>query len=85
MSDQIKRSVTIAGHRTSISLEPPFWDALKELACRRKLSVNELVRKIDATRTEGANLSSAVRVFILYEVQKRAADSTAPDPSDAEE
>lgn len=85
MSDQIKRSVTIAGHRTSISLEPPFWDALKELACRRKLSVNELVRKIDATRTEGTNLSSAVRVFILYEVQKRAATPTAPGPLGSEE
>ncbi|MBV1886346.1 MAG: ribbon-helix-helix domain-containing protein, partial [Parvibaculaceae bacterium] len=44
-------------------------------------SVNELVRKIDATRTEGANLSSAVRVFILYEVQNRAAVLTTPHVS----
>lgn len=85
MSDQIKRSVTIAGHRTSISLEPPFWDALKELACRRTLSINGLVRKIDETRTEGTNLSSAVRVFILYEVQKKTAPPTTPPALDAEE
>ena len=59
---QVKRSVTIAGHRTSVSLEEPFWDGLKELACSRKLSVSALVREIDAGRDPEENLSSAIRV-----------------------
>ena len=59
----IKRSLTIAGHRTSVSLEPAFWEALKDIARRRDASVNALVAEIDAART--GNLSSAVRVFVL--------------------
>ncbi|MBC8158549.1 MAG: ribbon-helix-helix domain-containing protein [Alphaproteobacteria bacterium] len=58
-----KRSVMIAGHATSISMEPAFWDELKELAAGRGLSVNRLIEEIDHTR-EG-NLSSAVRVYVL--------------------
>lgn len=58
-----KRSVTIAGHRTSVSLEEPFWDALKDLARRRGISVNDLVTDIDARRT--GNLSSAIRIHVL--------------------
>jgi predicted DNA-binding ribbon-helix-helix protein len=65
MTGQIKRSMTISGHRTSITLEQPFWDALKEIACRDKLSVTELVRQIDAQREATGSLTSAVRVFIL--------------------
>ena len=60
----LKRSLTIAGHRTSIALEPPFWQALDELAAARGLSLPELVRDIDETRSE-ANLSSALRVAAL--------------------
>ena len=59
----VKRSVRIAGHATSVSLEPAFWDALCELARRRGLSVNALLSRIDAERA--GNLSSAVRVFVL--------------------
>lgn len=59
-----KRSLTIAGHRTSVSLEAPFWDALGELARRRGLSVQALVAAIDRSRGE-SNLSSAVRVHVL--------------------
>jgi predicted DNA-binding ribbon-helix-helix protein len=59
----IKRSVRIAGHATSVSLEPAFWQALLEIAALRGLSVNVLVAMIDAERT--GNLSSALRVFIL--------------------
>jgi len=62
---QVKRSVTIAGHRTSVSLEEPFWDGLKELACSRKLSVSALVREIDAGRDPEENLSSAIRVAVF--------------------
>ncbi|GGF17618.1 hypothetical protein GCM10011611_24350 [Aliidongia dinghuensis] len=58
-----KRSVVIAGHRTSVSLETAFWAGLKEIAEQRGLSVNRLVETIDAAR--GTNLSSAIRVFVL--------------------
>ena len=59
----IKRSVRIAGHATSVSLEPAFWDALCEIASRRRRSVNALLSEID-TRRNG-NLSSAIRLFVL--------------------
>tara|TARA_R110000824_G_scaffold390760_15_gene587941 strand:- start:43651 stop:43884 length:234 start_codon:yes stop_codon:yes gene_type:complete len=65
MPAEIKRSVSISGHRTSISLEQPFWEALKEVACSLDVSVNELVRRIDEERDAEGNLSGAVRVFIL--------------------
>jgi predicted DNA-binding ribbon-helix-helix protein len=58
-----KRSVVIAGHRTSVSLETAFWSGLKEIAERRGVSVNRLVETIDAARA--TNLSSAIRVFVL--------------------
>jgi predicted DNA-binding ribbon-helix-helix protein len=64
-----KRSVDIAGHRTSVSLEAPFWDALAEIAARRKTSMNALIASIDGAR-EG-NLSSALRVFVLHDLQKQ--------------
>ncbi|PWC45707.1 ribbon-helix-helix domain-containing protein [Azospirillum sp. TSO22-1] len=66
-----KRSVLIAGHPTSVSLEEEFWDALKAEAAARGVSVNALIEEIDAGRA--GNLSSAVRVFILIELQRRLA------------
>lgn len=65
-----KRSVTVAGHRTSVSLEEPFWRALWEIAARRGVSVPALIEHIDRTRE--VNLSSAIRVFVLEESQSRA-------------
>ena len=62
-SSLIKRSVRIAGHATSVSLETPFWQALHALAARRGQSVNLLLAAIDAERR--GNLSSAIRVFVL--------------------
>jgi predicted DNA-binding ribbon-helix-helix protein len=63
-----KRSVMIAGHRTSVSLEDPFWAALREVAGARGQSVQALIGAIDAGR--GAqNLSSAIRVFVLEAVR----------------
>ena len=59
----VKRSVRIAGHATSISLEAPFWRALCDIAATRGISVNSLVAAIDAER--GGNLSSAIRLFVL--------------------
>jgi predicted DNA-binding ribbon-helix-helix protein len=67
--------MTIAGHRTSITLEQPFWDALKEIACSDKKSVTELVRSIDAERNNTGSLTSAVRVFILLRVKQKTACS----------
>ena len=58
-----KRSVKISGHSTSLSLEGIFWDALKEVAAGRGLSLNALIEEID--RGRGGNLSSAVRVYLL--------------------
>lgn len=58
-----KVSVVVGGHRTSVSLEPAFWEALTEIAMRRGVSVNELVTEIDRDRE--TNLSSAIRVFVL--------------------
>ncbi|MBT7944040.1 MAG: ribbon-helix-helix domain-containing protein [Alphaproteobacteria bacterium] len=62
-----KRSVMIAGHATSVSLEAAFWEALKNIAKRRGLSLNALIAEIDRERTDTAqaNLSSAIRVFVL--------------------
>ena len=58
-----KHSVTIAGHRTSVTLEKPFWDSLKEIAEAQGQSVNALIEKID--QQQSGNLSSALRVFVL--------------------
>ena len=69
----IKRSVLIAGHATSISLEPVFWDALREAAAEEELPLNALVARIDAGRIEAAdppNLASAIRVW-LFERERR--------------
>ncbi|MBY0256945.1 ribbon-helix-helix domain-containing protein [Methylobacterium sp.] len=66
-----KRSVMIAGHRTSVSLEDPFWEALRAIAAARGQSVQALIGVIDAGR-EGQNLSSAIRVFVLASVRAQA-------------
>lgn len=68
----IKRSVVVAGHRTSISLEPAFWDDLAAIARRRGLSVNALVTEIDRDRGKAGNLSSAVRLYVLAEAKATA-------------
>jgi len=60
-----KRSLDIAGHRTSVSLEAPFWEALADIAAERKLSLAALVAEIDRRRAPETNLSSAIRVFVL--------------------
>ena len=64
-----KRSVTIAGHRTSLSLEPEFWGALRDQAKTRGWSLARLIGEIDRGRA-GRNLSSAVRVFLLTEAER---------------
>ena len=64
-----KRSVTIAGHKTSLSLEEAFWDALKAEAAAEGISLNRLIARIDAGRR--GNLSSAVRVYLLERLRAR--------------
>ena len=66
-----KRSVSIRGHRTSLSLEDAFWDELSTMAQIRDMSVAALITEIDRTRSGG--LSSAVRLFILEDLKKKAA------------
>ena len=66
-----KRSVMLAGHKTSVSLEDPFWDALNKIAASEGVTTTTLVARIYINRT-GHNLSSAIRVFVLDHFQKRA-------------
>jgi predicted DNA-binding ribbon-helix-helix protein len=73
--DVVKRSVSVAGHRTSVSLEAPFWDALREAAAGRGRSVQALIGEIDAGRGT-QNLSSAIRVFVLRWAREQAEAAT---------
>lgn len=61
----VKRSVTIRGHRTSFSLEAPFFEGLMTIATQRGMALAALVAEVDGARPKGANLSSALRVFVL--------------------
>jgi predicted DNA-binding ribbon-helix-helix protein len=63
-SPVVKRSIVIAGHKTSVSLEDAFWKGLKEIASGRSTTLSDLVASIDADRRQG-NLSSALRLFVL--------------------
>ncbi len=76
MTGPVKRSVTIAGHETSISLEPLFWDALKRAAADESLPVNALVAQIDVERIASAspsNLGSAIRVWLYQRLSNTRA------------
>jgi predicted DNA-binding ribbon-helix-helix protein len=72
-----KRSFTIAGHRTSISLEAAFWEALREAAEQERTSLAGLVQRIDEQRG-GAGLSSAVRVWLLARARRGAGSGQPP-------
>ncbi|HKA74179.1 MAG TPA: ribbon-helix-helix domain-containing protein [Xanthobacteraceae bacterium] len=72
-SPVVKRSIVIAGHKTSVSLEDAFWQGLKQIAGERELTLSDLVATIDTERRQG-NLSSAIRLFVLDYYQ---ASSTA--------
>lgn len=73
MAKDLKRSLTIAGHRTSLSLEAEFWEALQAEARKRGLSVASLVSEIDQSRGE-RNLSSAIRVWLLLSSPREGAE-----------
>ena len=66
-----KRSVVIGGHKTSVSLEEPFWSEVRSIANGEQITVSSLLRRIDRERSN-ANLSSAIRVYVLEHVRERA-------------
>ena len=80
-SPVVKRSIVIAGHKTSVSLEDAFWSALKEIAITRRITLSDLVGSIDAERQHG-NLSSAIRLFVLdhYQCRINNAGETTSSP-----
>jgi predicted DNA-binding ribbon-helix-helix protein len=69
-SPVVKRSIVIAGHKTSVSLEDAFWRGLKDIAAHRHKTLSDLVGALDAERQQG-NLSSAIRLFVLDHYQAR--------------
>jgi predicted DNA-binding ribbon-helix-helix protein len=75
-SPVIKRSIVVAGHKTSVSLEDAFWKGLKEIAAARGLTLSEMVATIDTSRVHG-NLSSAIRLFVLEHYRSQI---TTPRP-----
>jgi predicted DNA-binding ribbon-helix-helix protein len=72
----VKRSIVLAGHKTSVSLEDAFWDELKEIASGRNITRTDLVGTIDSERRQG-NLSSAIRLFVLDFYRNQLADVQA--------
>ncbi|MEH2510214.1 putative DNA-binding ribbon-helix-helix protein [Nitrobacteraceae bacterium AZCC 1564] len=70
-SPVVKRSIVVAGHKTSVSLEEAFWNGMKEIASVKHLTLSELVGEIDGGRQQG-NLSSAIRLFVLDYFRSRA-------------
>ena len=77
-STVVKRSIVVAGHKTSVSLEDAFWEGLKEIANTKRKTLSELVSGIDIDR-EHTNLSSAIRLFVLGHYQKRATSNATVD------
>lgn len=65
-----KKSVQLMGHQTSVSLEPEFWKALKEIAFRKKTSLRQLIIEVD--KKQSGNLASDLRVFVLKTLQEQA-------------
>ena len=64
----VKHSVTLKGHRTSVSLEAAFWDAFRKIALARGQTLNSLAAEVDAGRESDVGLASAIRVFVLREL-----------------
>ena len=71
-SPVVKHSVVLAGHKTSVSLEEAFWQGLKDIAASRRMTLSDLIGKIDVDREQG-NLSSALRLFALNHYKAGAA------------
>jgi len=75
-SPVVKRSIVIAGHKTSVSLEDAFWKGLKEIANSREMTLSDMVASIDTDRRHG-NLSSAIRLFVLDYYRAQLGEPTA--------
>ena len=67
----VKHSVTLKGHRTSVSLEDEFWQAFREIAAQKNKSINALIAEIDVERGTESGLASAIRLYVLRDLQKR--------------
>ena len=72
----VKHSVTLRGHRTSISLEAPFWQELRAIAREKDMPINALVTEIDESRGMDSGLASALRVYVLEALKKRLPRAT---------
>ena len=77
-SPVVKRSIILAGHKTSVSLEDAFWTGMKEIASGRNIRLSDLVGSIDAQRQHG-NLSSALRLFVLDFYRSQVSDKESRD------
>ncbi|MEO1721316.1 MAG: ribbon-helix-helix domain-containing protein [Pseudomonadota bacterium] len=66
----VKRSLTIKGHRSSVTLEEPFWQGFREIARTRNLSFNALAAEIDAARNPESPLASAIRVYVFETLRR---------------
>lgn len=73
-SPVVKRSIVVAGHKTSVSLEEAFWTSMKEISASRDMTLSDLVSEIDKGRNQG-NLSSAIRLFVLDYFRSRASSA----------
>jgi predicted DNA-binding ribbon-helix-helix protein len=81
MQTMIRRSIIIAGHQTSVSLEDSFWNRLKDIAGSQEVTLSELVDDIDMRRLSG-NLASAIRQFVLAHYQGHKADGSMASSAD---
>ncbi|MDJ0827170.1 MAG: ribbon-helix-helix domain-containing protein [Rhodobacter sp.] len=75
MSRPEKHSLTLKGHRTSVSLEPEFWQAFRAIAAERGQALNALAAEIDTARGLDMGLASAIRLFVLRHYRERAGDT----------
>ena len=64
-SRPVKHSLSLHGHRTSVSLEAPFWDAFRDIAAARQVPLNQLAAEVDDTRSGDEGLATAIRLFVL--------------------
>jgi predicted DNA-binding ribbon-helix-helix protein len=72
-----KRSLTLRGHATSVSLEPEFWSAFRRIAADRDMAINALAAEIDDARDPATGLATALRLFVLADLERRLATAEA--------
>lgn len=75
MSAPVKHSLTLNGHRSSVSLEDEFWRAFREIAEAQGRPINALAAEIDARRDDGSGLATAIRLYVLADLQRRLKDA----------